>query len=70
MHYHHYMFYKMKKELLNDEYFTNNSFHIDGNLIHAKTNDDNLLNFYVQNDKKVNYDIIKYIENFFTKNNL
>jgi hypothetical protein len=67
MHYHHYLYHNTKKDFLPDYYFTNNKFHKDKKLFHSKTNNNDLLDYYIGNDENVKLNIEKYLDNFFSK---
>ena len=42
-------------------------FHKNKKLFHSKTNNNDLLDYFIENDEKVRLNIEKYLANFFSK---
>ena len=63
MHYHHFLFRFQKKNLLLDQYFTNQTLDKNGKL-YKKLNDETIFDFYIKNSKFSDRNIRKYISNF------
>jgi len=67
MHYHHYLYYKTNKDFMPDHYFTNNMFHKNNKLFYSKSNNNDLLDYFINNDENSKLNIEKYLKTFFDK---
>ena len=63
MHYHHFLFRFQKKNLLLDQYFTNQTLDKNGKS-YKKLKDETIFDFYIKNSKFSDRNIRKYISNF------
>ena len=64
MHFVHYYKRYNREKLINQKYFYNPSVLKNKKIVE---HDDNLLDWYVKNDKKASINIIKYVEEFIDK---